>query len=101
MTETIDFLQKLGQDAQLRHAGCGEIGQALIAARIDKMAAAAILAGDERALAAYLAARSNVCCLIFAPRREDEEKPEKEGEVPEQDAPDDHGPKSQHSRRVA
>lgn len=100
MTEIIDFLEKLGQDAQLRHAGCGEISAALAAARIDKVAAEAILAGDERTLAAHLAARSEVCCLIFAPRREDEE-PEKEDEVPEQDAPDDNGPKSQHSRRVA
>ena len=100
MTEIIDFLQKLGQDAQLRHAGYGEIRAALAAARIDKVAADAILAGDERTLAQYLAAPSEVCCLIFVPRRENEE-PEKDDEAPEQDAPDDHGPKSQHSRRVA
>ena len=100
MTEIIDFLEKLGQDSQLRHAGCGEIRAALSAAQIDKVATAAILAGDERALAAHLAAPSEVCCLIFVPRREDEE-PEKDDEAPEQDAPDDHGPKSQHSRRVA
>jgi hypothetical protein len=100
VTEIIDFLEKLGQDSQLRHAGCGEIRAALAEARIDKVAAAAILAGDEPALGAYLAAPREVCCLIFAPRREDEE-PEKEDETPEQDAPDDNGPKSQHSRRVA
>jgi len=100
VTEIIDFLQKLGQDAQLRHAGYGEIRAALAAARIDKVAADAILAGDERTLAQYLAAPSEVCCLIFVPRREDEE-PEKDDEAPEQDAPDDHGPESQHARRVA
>ena len=102
MTDIIDFLEKLGRDAQLRHAGCGEIRDALAAARIEKTAAAAILAGDECTLAARLGARSNLCCLIFAPRREPEEQPDKEDEVPaEQDAPDDNGPKSQHSRRVA
>ena len=101
MTEIIDFLQKLGQDAQLRHAGYGEIRAALAAARIDKVAADAILAGDERTLAQYLAAPSEVCCLIFVPQREDDEEPQKEDEIPEQDAPDNNGPKSQHSRRVA
>lgn len=101
MTEIIDFLEKLGQDSQLRHAGCGEIRSALSAAQIDKVATAAILAGDERTLAAHLAAPSEVCCLIFVPRREDDEEPQKEDEIPEQDAPDNNGPKSQHSRRVA
>jgi hypothetical protein len=100
VSEIIDFLEKLGQDSQLRHAGCGAIRAALATARIDKVAAVAILAGDERALAMHLAAPSEVCCLIFVPRREGEE-PEKEDEVPEQDAPDDNEPKSQHSRRVA
>ena len=100
MTEIIDFLQKLGQDARLRHAGYGEIRAALAAARIDKVAGDAILAGDERTLAQYLAAPSEICCLIFVPRREDEE-PEKDDEAPEQDAPDGHGPESQHARRVA
>ncbi len=105
MTDIIDFLEKLGQDAQLRHADCGEIREALADARIDKTAAAAILAGDERTLARHLGARTDLNCLIFAPRRapgeEPDKEPEKEGDVPEQDAPDDNGPKSQNSRRVA
>jgi hypothetical protein len=100
MTEIIDFLEKLGQDSRLRHAGCGEIRDALAHSCIDSVAAAAILARDERALAAHLAAPGAVCCLIFAPRKE-EEAPQKEGEVPEQDAPDDNAPKSQQPRRVA
>lgn len=105
MTDIIDFLEKLGQDAQLRHADCGEIQAALADARIDKTAAVAILAGDGRTLATHLGARTDINCLIFAPRRapgeEPEKEPDKEDEVPEQDAPDDNGPKSQHSRRVA
>ena len=101
MTDIIDFLEKLGQDAQLRHAGCGEIREALADARIDEAPAAAILAGDERRLAILLGARTDLNCLVFAPRRVPEEEPDKEGEVPEQDAPDDNEPKSQHSRGVA
>lgn len=102
MTDIIDFLEKLGQDSQLRHADSGEIRQALTEAGIDRLAAAAIVAGDESKLAEQLAARSDLCCLVYAPRREDEE--EEEGEVPaEEDAPAENGPKSQHSgeRRVA
>jgi len=102
VTDIIDFLEKLGQDSQLRHADCGEIQQALNAAGIDPFAAAAIVAGDERKLAERLEMRSDQCCLVYAPARENEE--EEEGEPPaEEDAPEEHGPKSQHSRerRVA
>jgi hypothetical protein len=102
VTDIIDFLEKLGQDSQLRHADSGEIRQALSEAGIDPLAAAALVAGDERKLAEQLGARSDLCCLVYAPRRDDEE--EKEGEVPaEEDAPEENGPKSQRSneRRVA
>ncbi len=102
MTDIIDFLEKLGQDSQLRHADAGEIQRSLSEAGVDPLAAAALVAGDERKLAEQLAARSDLCCLVYAPRREDEE--EEEGEVPaEEDAPEENGPKSHPSseRRVA
>ncbi len=100
MSEIIDFLEKLGQDAQLRHASESEICAALAAAGIEPAAASAILAGDRETLEKQLAARGELCCLIYAPRREEEEEEEGEEEH-EDDAPDQSEPKSRLVRRVA
>jgi hypothetical protein len=100
VSEIIDFLEKLGQDAQLRHGSEGEIRAALAVAAIEPGAATAILAGDRRTLERQLAARSHVCCLIYAPRREDDEEEEGDEEH-EDDAPDQSGPKSRLVGRVA
>jgi hypothetical protein len=96
--DTIDFLERLGQDARLRHATDDEIRTALADAGIDPAAREAIVDGDQRSLEAQLAARASVCCLIWAPLRPQEEE--------EDDAPQDvpqgqDGPKSQQQRRVA
>jgi hypothetical protein len=100
VTDIIDFLERLGQDAQLRHASESELRAALAAAAIEPAAATAILAGDRRTLERQLAARSEFCCLIYAPRREDEEEEEGDEEH-EDDAPDQTGPKSRLVRQVA
>ena len=90
--DTIDFLERLGQDAALRDATDDALRTALADAAIDPAMVEAIVAGDHRTLAIQLAARTDVCCLVYAPRRQDDE----EEEEPPQDVPQqDHGPKSQ------
>jgi len=82
VSNVIDFLERLGQDAQLRTASSVEIDDALRAAGIEPLVRAAILNKDERALHSLLGADTNVCCLIH---KEDEEEEEEEEEESEED----------------
>ncbi len=95
MTDIVDMLERLGGDAQLRYADRKERLDALTSAGIDGAAASALLAGESRALERQLDARSDSCCLVWAPQRDDEEEEDEETPAQE-DAPGKDGPKSQH-----
>lgn len=89
MSNVIDFLERLGNDAQLRHASEVEIERAMTRAAIDPAVREAILAGDQRRLEALLGATPNVCCMIYSPAREDDDESEDERKQDEDDEPDD------------
>ena len=76
MSNVIDFLEKWGRDAQLRHATGAELEQALQHAGIEPAERAAILGADRCALESLLGARSRIVCAILAPEEEEEEEPE-------------------------
>jgi hypothetical protein len=78
MSDVIDFLEKWGQDAQLRHATSIELAQALADAQIDPFVRKALVAADRRHLEFLVGAQPNVCCLIHYP--DDKELPQKAGE---------------------
>ena len=78
MSDTIEFLERLGRDAQLRHASHEQIGQALARTAIDPRLQAAILNEDQQQLETLLGADTNVCCMIFVPEDEDDVPPEEE-----------------------
>ena len=81
MSNVIDFLEKLGQDSQLRHATSTEVDRALLGAGIDPAVRAAISGSDWRMLEALLGATHNIFCGInFPEEREDEEEEENEEE---------------------
>jgi hypothetical protein len=84
MSNVIDFLERLGKDAHLRHASDDKLEQALIGAQIDPAVREAILLRDQRQLENLLGATTNVCCVIYAPAREEEddedEKQQDDGE---------------------
>jgi hypothetical protein len=77
MFDVIDFLERMGQDAQWRHASQGEVGLALAGAEIDPELRVAILARDEQGLQALLG-QDPFCCLIN-PAKPDEEQEECDG----------------------
>ncbi|HEX7013299.1 MAG TPA: hypothetical protein VF161_11150 [Steroidobacteraceae bacterium] len=79
MSNVIEFLERMGEDADLRYASGSELDEALQLAGVDSAARAAILAGDTRSLEALLGAAPNVCCAIEKPQPDDEE-PEEEDE---------------------
>ena len=74
MSNVIDFLERMGQDAQLRHASRSEVELVLKDAQIDPELQAAILAKDRATLETLLG-HVNVCCML-APAKEDEEEEE-------------------------
>ena len=83
MSNVIEFLERLGQDAELRTATNEQIDDALRSAGIAPALRAAILNCDQRRLEALLGADSNVCCMIY--KEDEEEEEEKEGEEEEEE----------------
>ena len=97
MSNVIDFLERLGQDAQLHQASDTELEQALTEAQIDPAIRDAILMRDQRRLESLLGASPNVCCMIYTPAREDDE--EEEGDDKKQQ--DDDGEGEEQALRAA
>jgi hypothetical protein len=72
MSNFMDFLEQMGQDAQLRYATNDELEQALTRAQIEPTARAAVLAGDRRRLEVLLGATANTFCGVIVPEGEEE-----------------------------
>jgi hypothetical protein len=79
--DVIDFLETLGQDAQLRYASQDEVGSALAGAEMEPALQAAILAKNGPGLQALLG-QDPFCCLIN-PAKSDEEQEECDGNCKE------------------
>lgn len=96
MSAVIEFLERLGSDAGLRHATNEEVEQALAEAGIEDPARATILRGDRPTLESLLDAKPNVFCGIVAPGEEKEddgdgEKEEDGGDEKEDEEKEDEG----------
>jgi len=74
MSNVIAFLETMGQDAELRHAGRSELYRELNERKVDAEAQWAILRGDSERLETLLGAPVIVCCSITPPGKEDEEE---------------------------
>ena len=85
MSNVIDFLERFGQDAGLRHAAADAVAEALRNAGIEPALQTAILNADQRSLQALLGADTNVCCMVHAPDEEEEEEGDEEEEEEEED----------------
>jgi hypothetical protein len=72
MSNVIDFLERMGRDAQLRHASQGEVELALANEQIDLELQAAILAESSSQLGALLG--QGVFCCMQEPGKEDEDE---------------------------
>jgi hypothetical protein len=88
VSDIINFLEQMGQDARLRYATMSELREALIAAGVSPAAMSAILAGDERLLEARVGASGTVCCLVYQPR-EPARKREDDGDTDDAEDADD------------
>ena len=83
MSNVIDLLERMGQDARLRHASQDEVELALAGAQIDPELRAAILAKDQRQLEVLLQ-QGPLCCMLF-PAKEDEDEDDESEETPSRD----------------
>ena len=83
MSNVIGFLERMGQDSQMRHATREATELSLVRAEVEPALRAALLEGDQVGLEELLGARTNVVCLI-APSKEDDD-----GESDDRPMPDD------------
>jgi hypothetical protein len=74
MGDVIEFLERMGRDAQLRHASEEVLEQAMRDAQMSPRARATLMGGDRAELEALVSAVANVCCVVNAPEQEPEER---------------------------
>jgi len=72
MSNLIEFLERLGQDSDLRRATGGELQVAMERAGIEPATSAALIGSDRQRLEMQTGAVTNVCCLIHAAEEGDE-----------------------------
>ena len=84
MLNVIDFLERMGQDADLRHASREMLEEALRNSGIEPALRAALLGEDRQALEALLGTKSTVCCIVWKEDEEEEEETEPEEEDEEE-----------------
>ena len=89
MSNVIDFLQRLGQDADLRHAPRTALEVALAEADIDPALREALLGADQRKLETLLGADTNVCAMISPGKKEDDEEEDEDDFEDDEDEDDD------------
>ncbi|WP_266180506.1 hypothetical protein [Dyella humicola] len=87
MSSVIDFLEKMGKDAMLRHASQDDLAQAVAETEIDSAVGAAIIAKSTAELYALLQ-QGPMFCIQSTPGKEDEEE-EEEGD---EEAPENRQP---------
>jgi hypothetical protein len=77
VSDVISFLERMGQDANLRHGTRDDIELAMIRTQVDPDLQAAIMNGDQIQIEALLGADHNVCCVLM-PKENEEEEPSKD-----------------------
>ncbi len=63
MSNIVDFLENVGQNASLRYASAGDMQRMLAHSQFDQDIKEAVLAKDQERLTALVGAQ-NVCCLL-------------------------------------
>jgi hypothetical protein len=84
MSNVIDFLERIGRDAQLRHGSQDEVEMALANAEIAPELRAAIIAKNQVRLEALLG-QGSICCAFF-PVKEGEEEGDETEEAPSRES---------------
>lgn len=91
MSDVIDFLERMGQDAKWSYASSEDIGMALTDAEIAPELHASIVGRDQEGLQLLLGITP--ICAMYLPGKEDEKEDEDTEEVP----PGEEDDKPEHS----
>ena len=78
VSNVINFLERFGADADLRHASDEAVNEALRAAGVDPAVRLAIVGKDQGELERLLGADTNVCWMVYAPVDVEEDDEEEE-----------------------
>jgi hypothetical protein len=89
VSNVIDFLQRLGQKADLRHAPRTALELALAESGIDPALREALLGADQRKLESLLGADTNVCAMSPGKKEDDEEEDEDEDDFEDDEDDED------------
>jgi hypothetical protein len=89
VSNVIDFLQRLAQDADLRHAPRIALELALTEADIDPALREALLGTDQRKLESLLGADTNVCAMISPGQKEESEEEDEDDVEDDEDEDED------------
>ena len=89
MSNVIDFLQRLGQDSDLRRAPRTALELALAETGIDPALREALLRADQRKLESLLGADTNVCAMSPGKKEDDEEEEDDEDFEDDEDEDED------------
>lgn len=84
MSDAIEVLEQLGQDASLRDASNEALEAVLKRNGVDAISASAVLSRDQAQLERVLGASANVCCVIM-PSDDDEESEKQPDDTPDED----------------
>lgn len=76
MSNAIAFLEAMGHNAELRHAGRAELFDELIAREVDAEAQWAILRGDGERLGLLLGSSAIASCSLFPGKGDEDESEE-------------------------
>jgi hypothetical protein len=74
MSNVIELLERIGQDAGLRNGGPAAVANFLNAANLGARERAAIGSGDRAQIEAMVNAKGNVCCILAPVEDECDEK---------------------------
>lgn len=81
MSDIIDFLERVGQDSNLRHASRAQLERAASEVHMSPEVRAALADRDQHLLATLLGT-GNVCCLINVPVGGDDEQADDKRRAP-------------------
>lgn len=74
MSNIVDFLETVGQNASLRYASSAEMRHVLASSQLDQDAADAVLARDQQKISALLRTENIYCkCLLMSGMNDDDE----------------------------
>ena len=89
MSNAIDFLERMGQDAHLRYAVSSAMAAALAQAEVAQEVRGAILGADAARLESLLGASANICCMVRHNENDDEDADTDDGNDQDGDENDD------------